>query len=59
MHYNAISSFALSDKNYTEAIEVLKQQFERKDLIIASHINTLLTSRPVFKPNDVTSKVTC
>lgn len=39
--YNAISGFALSNKNYVEAIEVLKQQFNGKDLIVTSHINTL------------------
>lgn len=53
--YNAISGFALSNKNYVEAIEVLKQQFNGKDLIVTSHINTLLTLRPLTMSHDTTS----
>lgn len=47
--YNAIFDFVLSDKNYVEAIDVSKQQFGSKTLIIVSHINTLLILRPVLK----------
>lgn len=49
---NAISGFSLTRDNYTEAVELLKARFGRKDLVINAHISKLLNLEPVKNSNN-------
>ena len=49
---NAISGCSLTNNNYVEAINILKDRFSNKQIIISSHMNSLLKLTMV-KKNDL------
>ncbi|GBM55777.1 hypothetical protein AVEN_190358-1 [Araneus ventricosus] len=49
----AISGFVLSDRNYDSSIEILKDRFGRQDIVISSHMNKLLSIKPVRNISNV------
>ena len=49
---NAISGLSLTNDNYGEAINILKDRFGNKQIIISSHMNSLL-KLPMVKENDL------
>ncbi|GFR11993.1 uncharacterized protein TNCT_585531 [Trichonephila clavata] len=51
----AIRGLTLSANNYTIALNIIKEQFGRKDIIIDSHVSKLLHLNPVRKSYDVTN----
>ncbi|GFX57646.1 uncharacterized protein TNCV_2676321 [Trichonephila clavipes] len=51
----AIRGLTLSANNYTIALNIIKERFGRKDLIIDSHISKLLHLNPVRKSDDILS----
>ncbi|GFU35126.1 uncharacterized protein TNCV_174331 [Trichonephila clavipes] len=51
----AIRGLTLSANNYTIALNIIKERFGRKDLIIDSHMSKLLHLNPVRKSNDILS----
>ncbi|GFW36001.1 uncharacterized protein TNCV_4928651 [Trichonephila clavipes] len=51
----AIRGLTLSANNYTIALNIIKEQFGRKDLIIDSHMSKLLHLNPVRKSDDILS----
>ena len=44
---SAVAGLALSNINYDTAIDLLKNRFGRKDLVINAHMNKLLNMTPV------------
>lgn len=50
---NVVNGFALTEKNYEEALKLLKQRFGRNDLVINAHMNKLLNLNPVKDTNNV------
>ncbi|XP_054706599.1 uncharacterized protein LOC129216409 [Uloborus diversus] len=50
---NAIAGFEISDENYDSALQILKERFGQKDVIINSHMNKLLNLSPVYKITDI------
>lgn len=44
---DAVSGFTLSEANYDNAIEILKQRFGRTDLVISAHVQKLLSIETV------------
>ncbi|XP_054706547.1 uncharacterized protein LOC129216358 [Uloborus diversus] len=50
---NAIAGFEISDENYDSALQILKERFGKKDVIINSHMNKLLNLSPVYKITDI------
>ncbi|XP_054716907.1 uncharacterized protein LOC129226330 [Uloborus diversus] len=50
---NAIAGFEISDENYDSALQILKERFGQKDVIINSHVNKLLNLSPVYKITDI------
>ncbi|GFT93088.1 uncharacterized protein TNCV_4400791 [Trichonephila clavipes] len=51
----AIRGLTLSANNYTIALNIIKERFGRKDLIIDSHMSKLLHLNPVRKSDDILS----
>ncbi|GFQ84150.1 uncharacterized protein TNCT_5301 [Trichonephila clavata] len=51
----AIRGLTLSANNYTIALNIIKEQFGRKDIIIDSYMSKLLHLNPVRKSYDVTN----
>ena len=49
---NAISGLSLTNDNYGEVINILKDRFGDKQIIISSHLNSLL-KLPMVKENDL------
>ncbi|GBM11079.1 hypothetical protein AVEN_206495-1 [Araneus ventricosus] len=50
---NAINGFALSDENYDQALNLLKQRFGREELVINAHMAKLLNLLPVNDSNNI------
>ncbi|GBM80709.1 hypothetical protein AVEN_137227-1 [Araneus ventricosus] len=53
---NALSAnegFSISDENYDSVIEILKNRFGRRDIIIHAHMNKLLNLAPVHRSDDI------
>ncbi|GBM01529.1 hypothetical protein AVEN_202404-1 [Araneus ventricosus] len=50
---NAINGFALSDENYYQALNLLKQRFGREELVINAHMAKLLNLLPVNDSNNI------
>ncbi|KFM62154.1 hypothetical protein X975_06179, partial [Stegodyphus mimosarum] len=50
---HTIEGFCISEQNYDEAVEILKNRFGRKDIIINSHMQKLLNLTPVTKTSDI------
>lgn len=44
----AISGFTLNEENYTLAVEILKERFGRKDVLVLAHINKI-TNLPIVE----------
>ena len=49
---NTISGISLSEQNYQEALELLKQRYGNKQRIISAHMNELLTIKKIEKDRD-------
>ncbi len=50
---SAVSGFALTNENYESSIKLLKDRFERLDLIASSHLNKLMSIEPVKNVSNV------
>ncbi|GBM84851.1 hypothetical protein AVEN_19847-1 [Araneus ventricosus] len=50
---NAINGFTLSDENYDQALNLLKQRFDREELVINAHMAKLLNLLPVNDSNNI------
>lgn len=48
-----VEGFSLSNRNYEEALKLLKDRFGRKDMLINTHMNILLNLQPVRSSNDL------
>ncbi|GBN21039.1 hypothetical protein AVEN_75944-1 [Araneus ventricosus] len=48
-----VEGFAITAENYAKAVEILKDRFGRKDAIINSHVQKLLSVTPLNRSNDV------
>ncbi|XP_054713000.1 uncharacterized protein LOC129222513 [Uloborus diversus] len=51
--FNCVSGFALNESNYDACINILKDRYGRKDLIINSHMNKLLNLEPVRSSSNI------
>ena len=49
----AIAGLKITESNYDAAIDMLKERFGRKDLIVSAHMSKLLDLTPVKKSNDI------
>ncbi|GBN80335.1 hypothetical protein AVEN_65111-1 [Araneus ventricosus] len=50
---SAIERFSISDENYDSVVEILKNRFGRRDIIIHAHMNKLLNLAPVHRSDDI------
>ncbi|GBL61832.1 hypothetical protein AVEN_19745-1, partial [Araneus ventricosus] len=50
---SAIEGFSISDENYDSVVEILKNRFGRRDIIIHAHMNKLLNLAPVHRSDDI------
>ncbi|GBN48280.1 hypothetical protein AVEN_68211-1 [Araneus ventricosus] len=50
---SAIKGFSISDENYDSVVEILKNRFGRRDIIIHAHMNKLLNLAPVHRSDDI------
>ena len=50
---SAITGLALTESNYANAVDILKQRFGNKQLIISSHMEALLKLKPVTALADI------
>ncbi|GBO29368.1 hypothetical protein AVEN_236574-1, partial [Araneus ventricosus] len=48
-----VEGFAITSGNYAKAVEIFKDRFGRKDAIINSHMQKLLSVTPLKRSNDV------
>ncbi|GBO06769.1 hypothetical protein AVEN_97837-1 [Araneus ventricosus] len=49
----AIEGFLISDENYDSALEILKNRFGHRDIVIHAHMNKLLNLPPVHRSDDI------
>lgn len=49
----AIQGLSSTDENYENAVQVLRERFGRRDLVINAHMNKLLNMQPVSRSSDV------
>ncbi|RWR98731.1 hypothetical protein B4U79_06079, partial [Dinothrombium tinctorium] len=49
----ALFGLAICDENYESAVELLKNRFGRKDVVINAHMNKLLAIDPVKRSSEV------
>lgn len=49
----AVAGFTLTDSNYDNAIDMLKNRFGRKDIVVSAHMSNLLTLTPVKRSSDI------
>ncbi|GFT19432.1 uncharacterized protein TNCV_2533431 [Trichonephila clavipes] len=47
-----VEGFAITAENYAKAVEILKDRFRRKDAIINSHMQKLLSVTPLKRSDD-------
>ncbi|GBO27669.1 hypothetical protein AVEN_273866-1 [Araneus ventricosus] len=50
---SVIEGFSISDENYDSVVEILKNRFGRRDIIIHAHMNKLLNLAPVHRSDDI------
>ena len=50
---SAITGLALTEPNYANAVDILKERFGNKQLIISSHMEALLKLKPVTALSDI------
>ncbi|GFT16233.1 DUF5641 domain-containing protein [Trichonephila clavipes] len=50
-----VEGFAITAENYAKAVEILKDRFGRKDAIINSHMQKLLSVTPLKRSDDTKS----
>ncbi|XP_046864646.1 uncharacterized protein LOC124459170 [Xenia sp. Carnegie-2017] len=51
---SAISGFALTSINYTEALKVLERRYGSKVMVQRAHVNDLMNLKPVYNESDTT-----
>ncbi|GBL75222.1 hypothetical protein AVEN_194457-1 [Araneus ventricosus] len=51
----AVSGFALTEQNYDSSIALIKERFDRSDLVISCHMNKLLMIESVKSVSNVTA----
>ena len=49
----AIAGLKITESNYDAAIDMLKERFGRKDLIVSAHMSKLLSLTPVKRSSDI------
>ena len=48
-----ISGFKLTNENYTLAVNLLKERYNNKQLLVSSHVNNLLKIEPIQSLKEV------
>ncbi|XP_054628394.1 uncharacterized protein LOC129179316 [Dunckerocampus dactyliophorus] len=49
----AITGLKMTESNYDTAVDMLKERFGRKDMIVSAHMSKLLNLKPVKKSTDI------
>ncbi|XP_071033036.1 uncharacterized protein [Parasteatoda tepidariorum] len=50
---NTVEGFSISNASYDSAIELLKDRFAKKDLLIHTHMSAILNMQPLKSSNDI------